>query len=101
MYSLVGGNARLAANSVENALYSCDLRDFKADILEKYAQSNAIYQQIGSRLRRHSRIAPGVFLSEFDKGSLVINYTEKIFSYHGKSVQPNDFMMIEAVKEND
>ncbi len=94
MYTLTAKNSLIAANTKENALYNCDADTWKDEIIEKYTQANSVYEQIGFNLVHHERIAQNVFKSDFDKGSLIINYTDKTFEYNGITIQPNSYSII-------
>lgn len=94
MYTLTARQARIAANTQENALYNCDASTWETEILEKYKMANAVYSEIGSNLYNHMRLAEGVFKSDFDKGSVIINYTEEPFSYNDIIVQSRNYCVV-------
>ena len=94
MYTLTAQNSLIAANTKENALYNCDVNTWKDEIIDKYSQANAVYEQVGGELHHHERIAQDIFKSDFNKGSLIINYSEKPFVYNGVTIQPNNYCII-------
>lgn len=94
MFTLTARDSRIAAGTQENALYNCDASTWQAEILEKYTAANKVYKEIGSRLNHHERLAEGIFKSDFDNGSLIVNYTEQPFSYHNIIVEPKNYSVI-------
>ena len=94
MFTLVARDDIVAAETKENALYSCSASKWQDEILEKYKAANAVYDRIGSRLFRHERLSYGVYKSVFEKGSLITNYTEQPFIYEGTTVEPNSYSVV-------
>ncbi len=101
MFTLIAHDSHIAANTQENALYNCDANDWQNEILQKYAKANEVYKQIGSKLNGHKRISDGVFKSDFEKGSLIVNYTDKPFEYNGETVKSKDYLVINYEKEGE
>lgn len=99
MYTLTARDSRIAASTQENALYNCDAATWQAEILENYTAVNTVYSEIGSRLYHHERLAEGVFKSDFDNGSLIVNYTEQPFSYKDMIVEPKGYSVVKYEKE--
>lgn len=94
MYTLTAHDSLVAAGTQENALYNCDADTWKDEIIQNYNAANAVYSEVGSRLYSHERIADGIFKSNFEKGSLIVNYTDEAFSYNGTVVEPKGYSVI-------
>jgi len=94
MYTITARDSRIAADTQENALYNCDADTWESEILEKYSVANSVYEEIGSCLYNHERLSEGVFKSDFDKGSLIVNYTEQPFSYNGITIEAKDYSVV-------
>lgn len=94
MYTLTAKDSRIAAETQENALYNCDAEVWQSEILENYKKVNAVYSRIGSKLYCHKRLSGGVFMSDFDNGSIIVNYTDKPFLYKNITVEPKDYSVV-------
>jgi len=94
MYTLISHDSRIAANTKENALYNCDANIWQTEIIDNYKMVNAVYKEIGSKIYNHQRLTGGVFKSDFENGSLIVNFTDKTFSYRDIVVEPKGYAVI-------
>ena len=94
MYTLTARDARKASSTKDNALYNTDAATWKDDVVESYKKAEKVYSVVGGNIKGHSRLADGVFKSDFENGSLIINYTGQPFVYGGVTVEPKGYFAL-------
>lgn len=94
MYTVIRRNAENIGKSQDTSLYSCDVAVWEEDLVQRYALATQAYEEVGKILVGHTRLANGVFLSKFTKGSMVFNYTSQPYEYNGITVAPMDYQTV-------
>lgn len=94
MYTIIKRNAENIGRSQDTSLYSCDVSVWEDDMVRRYALAVKAYETVGMALIGHKRVAEDIFLSSFDKGSIIFNYTSEPYEYNGVTVAPMAYQMI-------
>jgi len=76
--------------------YSTEYSLYKDLIIQMYNYMNDAFTPImGSEWINRSVLAPGIILNTYDNGtSIIINYTEQLYTYLGQTVDPLDYLVL-------
>lgn len=80
--------------SILREMYSSCYRDWIMQAIEEYNLLKDIYEKIVNvPMRSHEKLVEGIYKTSYENNfSVVVNYTQKSFSYKGKVVPPLSFV---------
>lgn len=103
LYSVIGKNGDIIFKSDRAELYNCEYDLLKNDILSNGDIVNDFYSKTGTVLLSHNKVSKDVYISKYNNGSAIFNYSQQDFVYGDVKVEANSFEIIEdrAVLENE
>ena len=95
-FSLIHEENSIVKETYYDYLYSNEYRVWLNEALDFYNQANeALGDTQGQTIKRHEKIAEGVFKTTFEKGKeIVVNYNSKPVDVDGTKIDALDFKVV-------
>lgn len=94
-YNLVYGDVSELVGTKYNTMVSYSYEFWKDIIVEEYLEMNKATQAFaGEKIVRHEMLEPKVSLTEYESGTLIVNYNDESYTYQGTLVGPRDYLVI-------
>ncbi|MGB9787402.1 MAG: DUF5696 domain-containing protein [Dictyoglomus turgidum] len=93
-YALIFKDSSYFKKSIFNEMVSSNYKDWIDQAVKEYNSLKDLYRNIYDvPMRTHEKLYEGVYRVEYENGTeVIVNYTNKPFSYKGKIVRGEDFV---------
>ncbi len=93
-YALIFKDSSYFKKSIFNEMVSSNYKDWIDQAVKEYNSLKDLYRNIYDvPMRNHKKLYEGVYRVEYENGTeVIVNYTNKPFSYKGKIVKGEDFV---------
>ncbi|MGC8813007.1 DUF5696 domain-containing protein [Dictyoglomus sp.] len=93
-YALIFKDSSYFKKSIFNEMVSSNYKDWIDQAVKEYNSLKDLYRNIYDvPMRNHEKLYEGVYRVEYENGTeVIVNYTNKPFSYKGKIVRGEDFV---------
>jgi len=98
LYSLITENADIISESNCPELYCCDAEFLYDDIVAKYQSALDFYSKVGHTFVAHSRIDKDIYLSTYEKGKAVFNYSGQDYLWNDTVIPSGSYIIVEGGK---
>jgi len=94
-YNLIYGEVEQLVGTEYNTMVSYSYAYWKDIIVDQYLKlQSATAQFAGEEIVSHRQLAEDVTLTEYESGSVVVNYRSEPYTYEGKEIAARDYVVI-------
>ena len=94
-YNLIYGDVSQLVGTDYNTMVSYSYDYWKNTIIEEsLAMQKAVGQFAGQEIVNHEFIAQDVVMTEYESGSVIVNYTDGAYSYNGLAIPAKGYMIL-------
>ena len=94
-YNWIYGDVSQLVGTEYNTMVSYSYDYWKNTIIEEsLAMQKAVAQFAGKQIVNHEILAKDVTLTEYENGSVVVNYTDAVYTYEGQEVSARSYLIL-------
>lgn len=94
-YNLIKGDVSQLVGTDYNTMVSYSYDYWKNTVVEEsLAMQKAVAQFAGKQIVNHEILAKDVTLTEYENGSVVVNYTDATYTYEGQEVASRSYLIL-------
>ena len=94
-YNLVYGDVSALVGTKYNTMVSYSYEFWKDIIVEEYLMMNKATQAFaGEQIVRHEMLDAKVSLTEYESGTVIVNYSDESYTYQGTLIGPRDYLVL-------
>ena len=94
-YNLIKGDVSQLVGTDYNTMVSYSYDYWKNTIIEEsLAMQKAVAQFAGKQIVNHEVLAKDVALTQYENGSVVVNYTDTAYTYEGQEVAARSYLIL-------
>ena len=94
-YNLIKGDVSQLVGTDYNTMVSYSYDYWKTTVVEEsLAMQKAVAQFAGKQIVNHEILAKDVTLTQYENGSVVVNYTDSAYTYEGQEIAARSYLIL-------